>query len=170
MFTQSADAALTLDVSTLFIVATCVSALLGLLLLFAWTQDRIRALAWWGAAYLLGGFSVSLWIVDGGNGIIPTGLSNALLFAACGVVWSAARLFHGRPTLWPAMLAGAVAWLVACQVPAFVESDSARVTLSSVIMSVYTFLTAIELWRERRKTLIQRWPAMFVPLMHGMVF
>ena len=49
MFTRSADV-LTLDISTLFIVATCVSALLGLLLLFAWTQDRIRALAWWGAA------------------------------------------------------------------------------------------------------------------------
>jgi len=169
MFTRSADV-LALDISTLFIVATCVSALLGLLLLFAWTQDRIRALAWWGAAYLLGGFAVALWIVDGGSGFIPSGLSNALLFGACGMVWSAARLFHGRSVLWPAMVAGAVAWLIACEIPGFVDSASARLTLSSVVMSAYTFLTAIELWRERRKTVIQRWPAMFVPLMHGMVF
>jgi hypothetical protein len=34
-----------LDVTTLFIVATCVAALLGLVLLFAWSHDRIRALA-----------------------------------------------------------------------------------------------------------------------------
>jgi diguanylate cyclase (GGDEF)-like protein len=170
MFTRSADVALTLDVSTLFIVATCVSALLGLLLLFAWTQDRIRALAWWGAAYLVGGASVALWIVDGGNHILPAGVTNAMLFVACGMVWSAARLFHGRSALWPVMVAGAAAWLIASQIPGFAESSSARLTLSSVIISIYTFLTAIELWRERRKTLIQRWPAMFVPLMHSMLF
>jgi diguanylate cyclase (GGDEF)-like protein len=170
MFTQSADVAFTLDISTLFIVATCVSALLGLLLLFAWTQDRIRALAWWGAAYLVGGFSVALWIVDGDTGLVPASLPGALLFVASGMVWSAARLFHGRAVLWPAMMAGAVAWLFACALPGFVESASARLTLSSLVVSAYTFLTAIELWRERRKTLIQRWPAMFVPLMHGMVF
>jgi diguanylate cyclase (GGDEF)-like protein len=170
MFTQPADAAFSLDVSTLFIVATCVSALLGLLLLFAWTQDRIRALAWWGAAYLIGGFSVALWIVDAGNGIIPASVPTALLFVACGMVWSAARLFHGRTVLWPAMLAGAAIWLVASAVPGLIETATARLMLSSVVMSVYTFLTAVELWRERRKSLIQRWPAMFVPLMHGMVF
>jgi len=31
-----------LDVTTLFIVATCITALLGLLLLSAWAQERIR--------------------------------------------------------------------------------------------------------------------------------
>ena len=44
-----------LDVSTLlFVVATCVTMLMGLFLLFAWMQDRVRALAWWGSAYLVG--------------------------------------------------------------------------------------------------------------------
>jgi len=42
-----ADMAITLDTSTLFVVATCVTALLGLFLLFAWMQERVRALAWW---------------------------------------------------------------------------------------------------------------------------
>ena len=46
---------ITLDFTTLFVVAICVTGLLGLLLLFAWTQDRVRALAWWGTAYLVGG-------------------------------------------------------------------------------------------------------------------
>jgi len=54
----------TLDFTTLFVVAVCVTGLLGLLLLFAWTQDRVRALAWWGTAYLLGGVSVVIWSVE----------------------------------------------------------------------------------------------------------
>ena len=42
--------------------------------------------------------------------------------------------------------------------------------LSAAIVSTYTVLTAIELWRERRKSLLRRWPAIFVPLLHGAVF
>ena len=56
-----AAAPASLDVGTLFFIAICVTALLGLFLLFAWTQERIRALAWWGVAYLLGGASGALW-------------------------------------------------------------------------------------------------------------
>jgi diguanylate cyclase (GGDEF)-like protein len=44
------------------------------------------------------------------------------------------------------------------------------VFLSSLIVAVYTFLTAAELWRERRKPLIRRWPAIFVPMLHGAIF
>ena len=88
-----------------------------------------------------------------------------MLFIACGMIWSAARLFHGRPVLWGAMCAGAMAWLIACMLPEFAQWAAARIVLSSLIVSTYTFLTAVELWRERRKDVIQRWPAMFVPLM-----
>src|SRR4051812_43479362 len=134
-------------ISTLFVVATSVTALLGLFLLFAWMQERVRALAWWGAAYLIGGLSVALWSVE--NLIsppLPPGAANALLFVACGMIWSAARLFHGRQILWGSMALGATAWLIACMSPEFVESTAARITLSSVIVSGYTFLTATELW------------------------
>jgi len=171
MFTASSGSTLSLDVSTLFIVATCVTALLGLFLLYAWRQDRIRALAWWGAAYLVGGFSVSLWTLQGfGSNLIPSGLPNALLLVACAMMWTAARLFHGRDILWVAMFSGATAWLLASGFPVFEQSALLRIVLSSLIISSYTFLTAYELWRERRKTLIRRWPAVFVPIMHGLVF
>ena len=54
-----------LDVPTLFIVSTCVAGLLGLLLFFAWVQDRnVHALAWWATAYVLGGVGVALWIAE----------------------------------------------------------------------------------------------------------
>ena len=48
MFARLAEASTSLDIGTLFVIATCVTTLLGLFLLFAWMQDRVQALAWWG--------------------------------------------------------------------------------------------------------------------------
>ncbi len=171
MVEPDAFAPVALDVKTLFIVATCITALLGLLLLFAYFQDRIKALAWWGTAYLIGGFSVAIWSVESLiSPPLPPGTANALLFIACGMIWQAARVFHGRRVLWGAMTAGAAIWLIACLMPDFLEWPTARIVLSSLIVSAYTFLTAAELWRERRKALLRRWPAIFVPMLHGAVF
>jgi diguanylate cyclase (GGDEF)-like protein len=168
---NAVNTSMALDLPTLFVVATCVTALLGLFLLFAWMQDRVRALAWWGSAYLIGGFSVVIWAIESHiSPPLPVGTSNALVFIACGMIWGAARLFHGRPVLWGWMGAGAILWLFACMNPDFVQSAMARIALSSVIVSVYTFLTAAELWRERRRHLLRRWPAIFVPMLHGAVF
>jgi diguanylate cyclase (GGDEF)-like protein len=44
-----------------------------------------------------------------------------------------------------------------------------RMLLGASIVAVYAALTAAELWRERRKTMRARWPAIFVPLLHGAV-
>jgi diguanylate cyclase (GGDEF)-like protein len=159
------NAPVALDLTTLLVIATCITALLGLFLLSTWAQERIRALAWWGAAYLLGGFSVAIWSIE--NLIsppLPAGAANALLFLG------AARIFHGRSVPWLSMTAGAAAWLAASMVTGFEQSLLARIAISSVIVATYTFLTAVELWRERRKTVLRRWPAIFIPLLHGAVF
>ncbi len=166
-----APALVSLDVGTLFVIAICVASLLGLFLLYAWTQERIRALAWWGAAYLIGGASGALW--QFGQLIapaLPSSLATILLFVAVGMIWSGARVFHGRPVLWVAMLFGAVFWLTACFVPAFTAAAASRIVVSSLIVAGYTFLTASELRRERRKSLLRRWPALFVPMLHGAIF
>jgi diguanylate cyclase (GGDEF)-like protein len=169
MFAFLAEAAMSLDIGTLFVLATCVTALLGVFLLFAWSQDRIQALAWWGTAYLIGGFSGALWRL--GSAVpLPSAIANFLLFIAVGMIWSAARLFHGRPVRWIAMCCGATIWLAACMTPAFAQAPAARIILSSIIIATYTFLAAAELWRERRKSLIRRWPASFVPVLHGSIF
>lgn len=167
----SIDAPVNFDFTTLFIVATCMAALLGLFLLAASAQERVRALAWWGAAYLIGGFSVAIWSVEGAiSPPLPPGIANTLVFAACGMIWSATRLLHGRRVRWVWMLAGAAVWLAACFYPDFARSAAARIILSSIIVLTYMFLTADELWRERRKGLFRRWPAIFVPILHGAVF
>jgi diguanylate cyclase (GGDEF)-like protein len=79
-------------------------------------------------------------------------------------------VFHGRPIHWIAMLFGAIFWLIAGFVPAFSLSAASRIVVSSLIVAGYTFLTATELRRERRKSLVRRWPALFVPMLHGAIF
>src|ERR1700730_3227863 len=160
-----------LDVTTLFLVATCVTGLLGLLLLFAFAKNRIPALAWGGAAYLVGGCSVAAWSLEGLVCTpMPAGAPNELLFIACGMMWSAARVLHGRPVLASPLIGGAAAWLFACSFTDFAQWPAARIVLSSLIVASYTFTTTAELWRERRKSLRRRWPAILVPMLHGAVF
>jgi diguanylate cyclase (GGDEF)-like protein len=171
MLVPAATMPTALDVNTLFVVATCVTGLLGVLLLFAWAKTRVRALAWWGAAYLIGGCSVAAWSLEGlVSPPMPTGIANALLFVAFGMMWNAARVFHGRPVLLSALIGGAATWLFACTFTDFALWPAARIALSALIVATYTFATAVELWRERRKTLRRRWPAIFVPMLHGAVF
>ena len=93
-----------------------------------------------------------------------------LLFIAVGMTWSGARSFHGRPIRWPVMAFGAAFWMAASCFPAFAESPASRTVVSALIVAGYTFLTAMELRRERRKSLIRRWPAIFVPMLHGAIF
>jgi diguanylate cyclase (GGDEF)-like protein len=169
MIDQAITTTIALDARTLFVVTGCVTALLGMLLLFAWRHDRVAALAWWGAAYLVGAFAVGLWAIGASGGALHASLPPAVLFVACGMTWNAARIFHNRPVLWPAMLAGTVIWLAACTLPGFPPMGPSRFVLASVIIALYSFLTAAELWRERRRSLIGR-PALFAPALHGAVF
>src|ERR1700730_16951379 len=99
-----------LDVSTLVTVATCITGLLGLFLIVVWIQERsVRAMAWWGSAYLIGASAVALWGMQNATFSYFKELPNELLFIACGMIWNGARLFHGRRVLPSALLAGA--WL-----------------------------------------------------------
>jgi diguanylate cyclase (GGDEF)-like protein len=160
-----------LDTATLLTVATCVTGLLGVFILVVWVQERgTRALAWWGAAYLMGGSAVALWGALEGTTPIVQALPNALLFIACGMIWSGARIFHGRRVRHGGLFAGACVWLVAMQFPEFVGSEHARVVLSCLIIASYTFCAALELGRERRRPPERSVFAPFVPLLHGIVF
>ncbi len=161
-----------LDVPTLLVVSIFVTAVLGLLLIFAWIQDRsIQALGWWGAAYLLGGLSAGMLSLQQFilNPIVVD-LASALLFVACGMSWNGARVFDGKSVRPFAMLAGAMIWLCACQIPGFADSSIGRIVVSSLIISNYTLFTAFELWSGRAEKLNSRWPAVIVITLHGVVF
>jgi diguanylate cyclase (GGDEF)-like protein len=158
------------DQTTLLTVATSVTGLLGVFLLALWLQDRgMRALAWWGGAYLIGALAVTLWGERGDALILSPEIPNTLLFMSCGMIWSGARLFHGRPVLPGGFTAGALVWFVAMQHESFAASLDARAALSSLVIAFYAFLTAFELRRERRQRL-QRYFRFIIPLLHGVVF
>jgi len=164
-----AGTSLSLDISTLYLVATLAAALLGGMLLFFWRQEKIAALGWWGAAYILGAASIALWTVGGPQlGPVLSLAVNAVGFLACGLVWDAARVFHGRSAHLVGVLAGPALWVAAVTLLDPLAAE-VRTMLGAGIVAAYAALTAAELWRERRKTLRSRWPAIIVPVLHGAV-
>jgi diguanylate cyclase (GGDEF)-like protein len=160
---------MSLDISTLYLVATMVAAMLGAMLLFFGRQENIPALKWWGTAYLLGACSVALWtLVGNAFGEMFSLALNAVGFLACGMVWNASRVFHGRKPNLPGLVLGAIAWVAAVMTLA-PEASAMRMTIGAGIVAVYAALTATELWSERRRAQQRRWPALAVPALHGVV-
>jgi diguanylate cyclase (GGDEF)-like protein len=162
---------MSIDIPTLFLVSTFVTSLLGIFLLVLWIQDRsARALGYWAAAYLIGGAAVALWLVMPEQ--LPGSrfdIASALLFLCCGLIWSGARTFHGRTTMPITAATGSFVWLIASQIPEIIESDSARVIVSSIIIATYAVLTAGELQRERRNPK-SRTRLFVIPVLHGVIF
>jgi diguanylate cyclase (GGDEF)-like protein len=160
---------MSLDTSTFYLLATMVAALLGSMLLFFGNQENIPALKWWGTAYLLGAASVALWTLA--SPMLGETLSlalNAVGFLTCGMVWNAARVFHGRKPNLPGLVLGALVWIAAVTTLAS-DASAMRMTIGAGIVAVYAALTATELWFERRGTLQRHWPAIAVPMLHGFV-
>jgi diguanylate cyclase (GGDEF)-like protein len=157
------------DTSTLYLFATMVAGMLGAMLVLFGKQENIPALKWWGTAYLLGSASVAVWTIGGAGLGGPLLLAlHAVGFMACGMVWNASRVFHGRKPNLPGLLLGAIVWVgIALVVPGL--NPATRLIVGAVIVAVYAALTASELWNERRRTMQKRWPTIAVPVMHGCV-
>jgi diguanylate cyclase (GGDEF)-like protein len=93
---------------------------------------------------------------------------NAVGFVACGMVWNASRVFHGRKPNLPGLVFGAIVWVgTVVALPSL--NPAMRLTIGAAIVAVYAALTASELWSERRRTMQKRWPTIVVPLLHGFV-
>jgi diguanylate cyclase (GGDEF)-like protein len=158
---------MSLDTTTLYLMAAMVAAMLGGMLLFFGRQEKIPALIWWGSAYLLGAVSVAFGTFAGNSlGEMSSLALNAIGFVACGIVWNASRVFHGRKPNLPGLVLGAVAWS-ATVVTLEPDMSAMRTTIGAGIVAIYAALTAAELWSERRRNLRKRWLAIAVPAMHG---
>ena len=160
---------MSLDNMTLYFVATLVAALLGVMLLFFGRQENNAALKWWGTAYMLGAASVALWTLVGSslNPMLSLAL-NAAGFVACGMVWNASRIFHGRKPILPGLVLGALAYVATVLVvDRYLPGMSLKV--GAAIVAIYAALTATELWTERRRAIRRRWPGFLVPVLHGVV-
>ncbi|MBI1205423.1 MAG: diguanylate cyclase [Rhodopseudomonas sp.] len=160
-----------LDVPTLMFAAACIIGFLGLFMVVNWLQQReVGALAWWGAAYLIGAAAIGLRGAPTPMVAIAPVWPEALVFVACGMVWNGVRLFHGRK-LWPAAIfAGAGLWLAVAWLPGLEPGSYARIMAGVVIVAVYSLCIAGELVRERRRSLYSRGTAIAVPLLYTVTF
>ena len=69
-------------------------------LIIDWLQQRnVRALAWWGSAYLIGASAMALASMPTPLIELPPVVPGALTFLACGMIWNGVRLFQGRRVL-----------------------------------------------------------------------
>lgn len=159
-----------LDAPTLFFVTIVVMALIALLLIWTWLQNRSEsALLWWSVALLIEALGTVLVVL---RGFIPDGLSigvaNSLLIAACGLIWGSARLFNER-TVHPSFLLGSATWLVACYFDAFYSSLPARASLLSILVGIYALLAAWEFWRGK-EPLASRPAVVACWVVHAVIF
>lgn len=159
-----------LNVHTLFFITIVVMAVIALLLIWAWLQNRReKTLVWWSVALLLEALGTILVVL---RGLIPDwlsiGVANSLLIAACGLIWGAARLFNER-TVHPSFLLGSATWLVACYFNSFYSSLSARASLLSLLVGIYALLAAWEFWRGK-EPLASRPAVVACWAVHALVF
>jgi len=157
------------DTSTLYLIATMLAAMLGGMLVLFGKQENIAALKWWGAAYLLGSAAVAIWTIYGDTLGPMTSLAlTSIGFFACGMVWNASRVFHGRKLLWPGLVLGPLVW-IATMMTLAPRDASIRLSMGAAIVAIYAALTASELWSERRRDMQRRWPTVTIPVLHGFV-
>jgi diguanylate cyclase (GGDEF)-like protein len=158
-----------LDVQTLSVVTVFVTALLGVLLVFAGLQNReVRAPMIWGAAYIVSAVGLALLTTAGlAPDWVSIDLANALVLTGAALIWTGARAFDGRPARLLLILSPTVLWLLACLAPGFTASINLRVVLVSALMALLAAVTAEEFWRGRAETLMSRWPTVCVLLAYA---
>jgi diguanylate cyclase (GGDEF)-like protein len=161
-----------LDVKTMFVVTITVTAILGLLLVYAWNQNRrIPSLAWWGGAHIVACAAAGL---IGARGAVSDfwsiEIANALLFVSAGMTWAGARLFdHNRISI-IGVFGGAAAWIVAARLTNFLALPPLPVVTSSMIIAAYTFAAGSEFWRGRDENLRSRLPLVVLLYSHGVLY
>jgi diguanylate cyclase (GGDEF)-like protein len=153
------------DAFTVLLFGLFIKAVLGLLFLIFWLNDRRGApwFAWWSATFLFGGFAALIFLVRGFSGqFFSVGIATACLIAAFACCWQGARAFDRRPPLWLPVVLAPGAWLAACLFPAFVTNPAFRIVLSSLLIAPLVAMCAVEFWRGREERLQSRWPVIIL--------
>jgi diguanylate cyclase (GGDEF)-like protein len=160
-----------LDLLTVSVTSISVAAIVGLLLLFAWSRDPENALVgWWGLAQLLmaAGVLIAVIALQAENNALHA-IGQAWIILSSAIMWMALRQFEGRRpsvlwvVVWPA------AFLIAQQLGAF-DSFDTRLIATCAVLALLSFLAAGELSREGSEPLASRWPASFLLMAMGVGF
>ncbi|MGO4388611.1 GGDEF domain-containing protein [Microvirga sp. 2YAF29] len=137
-----------LDPATLHVAFVLLSAVLGLLLIFAWRQNRkVEALAWWGAAFCLICLGIGL-VNHGKISGTPMALlaGNALGVLSHGALYAGCVRFNGRRGILLPAAAGPLVWIAAF--PFIADEPQIRLMLVAFLTGVYASFSAWELWKN----------------------
>jgi diguanylate cyclase (GGDEF)-like protein len=158
-----------LHVPTLAILAVFVTAILGVLMIFACRREQgTIALRSWGIGYLLCAIGLGLLAA---RGAIPSALSveiaNAFNLLGYSFVLAGARSFGGREMPPAAYLLAPLVWLIAMRLPPFEADINLRIILVTTCQITITALVVNEFWRDRNEPLLSRWPVIVLLLSHA---
>jgi diguanylate cyclase (GGDEF)-like protein len=149
------------DYFTVMLFGLFTKAMLGILFLIFWLNDRrtVPWFGWWSATFLLGSLAAGFFMLRGfGNDFVSFGFGVAFLIAAFACCWQGARTFDKRPALWLPVLAAPGIWLAASLLPGFLDNAAYRVVLSSLLVAPLIGMSAVEFWRGSDEALQSRWP------------
>src|SRR6202044_636552 len=137
-----------LDPKTLFLATLLVLSLMSIACVPIWLQDRSQKAILWMAGgcllYCLGLISrVALALFPA---II---ISNALVFAFYGTVWTGCRVLRMRPARFDMVVAPILIWCVLCLTPQLRSNMDLRSGVSELYIVAFMLMTMREIWLMR---------------------
>ncbi len=161
---------MTIDLPTLMIAGSFVSAVSGIFLIFAWMQtDKAYGVLWWAAADLALAIAIPMVANNPAPGTPPVIVGTTLLNISPALIWAAARAVSRRRVDLAVVGSGAVLWLLAFAMPVFRENPGAQLSLNLAIVAAFLFAAAFEFWRSRNDRLTARWPLIVLLVLHGVI-
>ncbi len=158
---------MSVDLPTLMVAGSFVSAVSGLFLIFAAMQTKdSEGMLWWASANLT--LAAAIPMLATPHLSMPSILmAVTLLNISPALVWGSARACNGQPVDIGVVGAGAGVWLATFTIPAVRESVDTYVTLNLSIVATFLFAAALEFWRGRNDRLTARGPLIVLLVLHG---
>jgi diguanylate cyclase (GGDEF)-like protein len=148
-----------LDSATVILFGLFVKLLLASMFFVFWMRTpRARWFAWWAGSLIFGSVAAGNVLLHGFRPeFISLGITVAALIVTFGFCWYGARAFEGRSPMWFPLLVALGAWIIFSFLPALFEPVANRVIVSSILISPFLALAALEFWRGRDERLPSRW-------------
>jgi diguanylate cyclase (GGDEF)-like protein len=159
-----------IHIPTVLTLFCLICGLIGTLFAGAWYQERHSAFFWRMSlgAYCMGGGVALILQRNAIPDFITIEFADGLMMLGFGLAWSAIRSFNGsRAPLW-AVCGGAVLWLAACTVPAFIHNIGWRIGFGSLLAAAYSFAIGFEfLAKSGGERLSARRPMAIILFLHA---
>ena len=158
-----------MDLPTLMVAGSFVSAVSGVFLVFAAMQTKdSEGMLWWAGGNLTLAAAIPLIAsFDVSPGLPSVLVAVTLLNLSPALIWASARACNGYRVDLGVVGSGAAIWLVAYTIPAVRETAEVYVALNLAIAATFLFAAAGEFWRGRNDRLTARGPLIVLLSLHA---